>query len=92
MKRLKAEENSLKGHHDYNFDNFIHMQKPWNWDSVVGIVTRRQGNQGIVGQVSAAAIDFFPLLPKPQDRLWGPPSFLFNGHLWRFPRGRATAT
>jgi len=37
---------------------YWNTQKAWSWGSVVGGVTRSQVNREIVGQVSAAGIDF----------------------------------
>jgi len=46
--------------------------------SVVGMVTRlRTGRPGV--RIMAGLRDFYLLYTCP-DRLWGPPSLLFNGH------------
>jgi len=43
-------------------------------------------DQGIVARFTAVAEDL-ALLQNNQDRLWGPPSFLFRGNLLLFSPG-----
>jgi hypothetical protein len=47
-------------------------------------------DRAIVGRSPAEAKDFF-LYPLCPDRLWGPPSLLYNGYRGSFPRGLSAA-
>jgi hypothetical protein len=59
-------------------------------DSSVGIATRlRAGRSGFQGSISGGGWEFFSSPPRP-ERLWGPPSLLFNGYQGHFPGGKAT--
>jgi hypothetical protein len=52
-------------------------------DSSVGIATGyRLDDPGSIPDSAR----FIPYLQRP-DRLWGPPSLLYNGYLWLFPPG-----
>jgi hypothetical protein len=69
---------------------FIHTQSCWvEPGSSVSIVSDYGlGDRAIGVRSSAVAKDFF-LQPLCPDRLWGSPSFLYNGYRGSFPRGKS---
>jgi hypothetical protein len=61
--------------------------KPRSRDSAVGTATGYGLDDSRVCSSSPGRVKNFQS-PRP-DRLWGPPSLLFNGHRWSFPGGKA---
>jgi hypothetical protein len=57
-----------------------------SWGSSVSIVS--DYGQGDRGSIPGRGKGFF-LWPLCPDRLWGPPSFLYNGYRGSFPWGKA---
>jgi hypothetical protein len=55
--------------------------------SSVSIVSDYGLDDRAIGVRSAAEVRDFFLYPLCPDRLWGPPSLLYNGYRGSFPRG-----